>query len=230
MSPTDCTLNSLNCHGQMSLLPTGATLLERAAKDLPNCQYSPVYTNADIGQADPPRIVKLHGSFPSQRPFIVTREHYRKYNEHYAGLGHTIRQAFMESIVLLLGFSGDDSNFLDLHGWVRDHLQEDTPRLFLGGYLEFTSSRRRLLENRGIVPIDLANLPESANWGDDAHRNALQWILDVLSQPKDSVTRWPEPQGHVPPTLAGLTQPTPVSSVATRHSEPPPGTRRLPRR
>ena len=197
------------------------TLLERAAKDLPSRQYSPVYTNADIGQADPPRIVKLHGSFPSQRPFIVTREHYRKYDTHYAALGHTIRQAFMESIVLMLGFSGDDSNFLDLHGWVRDHLQEDTPRLFLGGYLEFTSSRRRLLENRGIVPIDLAKLPEAANWGDDAHRNALQWILDVLSQPKDPVTRWPKPQGYMPPTPAGLTQPTPGSSEGTRHSEPP---------
>ena len=197
------------------------TLLERAARQLPDSEYTPVYTNVDLGSADPPRIVKLHGSFPSQRPFVVTREHYRRYNDHYAALGHTVRQAFMEGTFLLLGFSGDDSNFLDLHGWVRDHLQRDTPRLFLGGFLQLTASRRRLLENRGIVPIDMATHPDANEWDDNADRNALQWILDVLSEARGPVTRWPEPHGQVSSTPTGLLQPTPASAEAARHSEPP---------
>ena len=175
------------------------TLLERASDELsPNLRYSCVYSKADLSHADAPRIIKLHGSLPAHRPFIVTREDYRTYDKHYAALGHTLRQAFMEGIVLLLGFSGDDANFLRLHGRVFDDLQADTPRLFLGGFLQLTESRRRLLEHRGIVPIDLADHRDVEVWGDTAHRDAVQWILDFLGQGNEFIARWPDSQAAAP--------------------------------
>ena len=53
------------------------TLLERAALTLPNRRYDVVRTTADIPSSLRPRIVKLHGSFPATRPFVITEEDFR---------------------------------------------------------------------------------------------------------------------------------------------------------
>lgn len=39
--------------------------------------YQPVMTVEDLTTAIPPRIVKLHGTVPSQTPFVITEEDYR---------------------------------------------------------------------------------------------------------------------------------------------------------
>ena len=69
-----------------------------------------------------PRIAKLHGSFPSNRPFIFTEEDYRTYPRRFAAFVNLVQQSMMENVFCLLGFSGDDPNFLYWTGWVRDHL------------------------------------------------------------------------------------------------------------
>ena len=55
------------------------TLLESARISVTNRPYSVVRTTADLASSGPPRIIKLHGSFPSHYPFIVTEEDYRTY-------------------------------------------------------------------------------------------------------------------------------------------------------
>jgi NAD-dependent SIR2 family protein deacetylase len=57
------------------------TLLERAAENITQKEqvYTVVINKEDLALSKSPRIVKLHGSFPSQRPFIITQEDYRKY-------------------------------------------------------------------------------------------------------------------------------------------------------
>ena len=72
--------------------------------------------------ASRPRIVKLHGSLPAQFPLIVTEEDYRTYPTKFAPFVNTVQQAMMETVFLLIGFSGDDPNFLNWSGWVRDNL------------------------------------------------------------------------------------------------------------
>ena len=52
------------------------TLLERASAKVVTRRYEPVVNKDDIPYAIKPRIVKLHGSFPSERPFIITEEDY----------------------------------------------------------------------------------------------------------------------------------------------------------
>ena len=71
-----------------------------------------------------PRIFKLHGSFPSQFPLIVTEEDYRTYPSEFAPFVNTVQQAMMETVFILIGFSGDDPNFRNWSGWVRDNLGE----------------------------------------------------------------------------------------------------------
>ena len=179
------------------------TFLERASYKIRDAVYEPVFSGADLSTASTPRIVKLHGSFPSHRPFIITEEDYRKYPQSHAPLVNTVQQALMERVVLLLGFSGDDPNFLHWLGWVRDQLGTAAPRLFVGGLLQLDHPRRRLLEDRGVVPIDLVDHPKATTWGSDARLHAVEWILDALSRGERYERDWPDPRpsGVVEKTL-----------------------------
>lgn len=55
------------------------TLLERATKDVYQRRYHVITKTERIPSSHRPRIVKLHGSFPSDTPFILTEEDFRCY-------------------------------------------------------------------------------------------------------------------------------------------------------
>ena len=156
------------------------TLLERAARSLVDRKYDLVRTAAEIPDSARPRIIKLHGSFPSNRPFIITEEDFRTYPERFAPLVNLTQQAMMENAFCLLGFSGDDPNFLYWSGWVRDNLGKSSPVVYLCGLLELNSPRRKLLNDRNVVPIDLSPLfpPDIPN----RHAAALEWFLKTLDE------------------------------------------------
>lgn len=97
------------------------TLLERAAKDIHSPYYTPVTKPSDLTWASSPRIVKLHGTIGTTDTFIAAQEDYRTYPQKFAPLVNFARQVFIENELCLLGFSGDDPNFLHWAGWVRDH-------------------------------------------------------------------------------------------------------------
>ena len=109
------------------------TLLERT--EVPGRAYQPVTTINDLITARSPRIIKLHGSFPSQRPFIITEEDYRTYPRHFAPFVNTVRQSLIENAVVLLGFSGDDPNFLEWIGWIRDELGDHHAPIYFGRFI-----------------------------------------------------------------------------------------------
>ena len=61
------------------------TLLERTADQITNRRYNVVVCQEDlVNSSNAPRIVKLHGSFPSHRPFIITEEDCRTYPVKFA--------------------------------------------------------------------------------------------------------------------------------------------------
>lgn len=169
------------------------TLIERTAPLVEDRVYHVVHTQADIATARSPRIVKLHGTLPSHRPFIFTEEDFRTYPQQFPAFVNLARQATMENSLVLLGFSGDDPNFLYWSGWVRDNLGEHAPTIYLVGCLNLSASRRKMLEERRVQPIDLCHLPDYANWPDvSRHALAMRWFLKRLSQGKPySRARWP---------------------------------------
>ena len=73
------------------------TLLERAAKNIVERNYEVVVNPIDLALAKRPRIIKLHGSFPSQYPFICTEEDYRTYPKKYAAFVNTVQQSLLEN-------------------------------------------------------------------------------------------------------------------------------------
>ena len=87
------------------------TLLERAAKDARR-GYDLVLAENDLAHAGGPRIIKLHGSLRDGTSVVISEEDYRTYPQRQAAFVNTARQVFIENELCLLGFSGDDPNFL----------------------------------------------------------------------------------------------------------------------
>ena len=192
------------------------TLLERAARNTLGQSYSVVQSPEEIPTAIRPRIAKLHGSFPATRPFILTEEDFRTYPRRFAPFVNLAQQVMMENVFCLVGFSGDDPNFLYWTGWVRDNLGSYAPKIYLCGLLDLSASQRRLLHERNVIPVDFTPLfADDLRYRDRAslHGSALEWFLRSLKRgrPYDPL-EWPNPASamdnqpaHLPELLAGVT-------------------------
>jgi hypothetical protein len=171
------------------------TLLERAATRIVDRHYHVVRTAADIPASVRPRIVKLHGTLSVARPLIFTEEDFRTYPVRFAPFVNLAQQSMMESVFCLVGFSGDDPNFLYWSGWVRDHLKDYAPRIYLVGWLDLPPQSRRMLERRGVVAVDLAKLPvPGPRWPEETReQRAVEWFLKSLedAEPYKEIA-WPE--------------------------------------
>ena len=167
------------------------TLLERSAESNPYISFDVVRVTQDITRTKSPRIVKLHGSLPSHsRPLIFTEEDFRTYPTQYAPFVNLVQQVLLENELCLLGFSGEDPNFLKWSGWVRDHLGTMARSIMLVGVLNISDSRRHFLKGRNITPIDLAPIiPDDLN-SEEHHRYAIDVFLKFLEQGKPSKAKW----------------------------------------
>ncbi len=158
-------------------------LLEHTIPLVLDRNYGLVLTAQDIPRSKKPRVVKLHGScFPSNCPFIVTEEDYRTYPVKFAPFVNLVQQSLMENTFCLIGFSGDDPNFLNWLGWVRDNLKEHTPIMYLCGVLDLSDSESKLLESRNVIPIDLSPIFPEEHYPDSGLRNAaaVEYFLNQL--------------------------------------------------
>ncbi|PXA04002.1 hypothetical protein DDZ13_08125 [Coraliomargarita sinensis] len=167
------------------------TLLERASTSVSNQRFDVVVNKEDLVYSSKPRIIKLHGSFPSERPFVITEEDYRKYPKVYAPFVNTVQQSLLENTLCLVGFSGDDPNFLQWIGWIRDNLgQLNAPKIFLVGVINLSSAQRKLLEMRNIVVLNMAECPDIDS---NLYYEGLERFFDFLSSKEktDSALGWP---------------------------------------
>lgn len=175
-------------HGRLLALPWTEifttnydSLLERAADSIVERAHYTVSCRQDIPQSkilNRRRIVKLHGSFPSQRPFIFTEEEYRRYTKDFAPFVNMVRQSLLQNVFCLIGFSGDDPNFLHWIGWVRDMLDQHALPVYL--FLDRAPSlgQQKLLEARCVTPVVLP-LPTGVEEQDYAARiEALFRLID----------------------------------------------------
>ena len=194
------------------------TLLERT--EVPGRVYQPVMTANDLTTAIAPRIIKLHGSFPSLSQFIITEEDYRTYPKESVLFVNTVRQSLIENTFVLIGFSGDDPNFLQWTGWIRDELGSHHAPIYLVGSLSLSNVQRSLLANRGVTPIDLS--PVSG-----IHKSSIEWFLrSLLAAKPQRPEAWPKTKttarGNAdfePPILvSGSTEPEKVNLPSSSQS------------
>lgn len=201
------------------------TLLEKTRKFVPENNYSIVRNSDEIPLAPQPRIIKLHGTLPAHFPLIFTEEDYRTYPINFAPFVNTVQQAMMETVFILIGFSGDDPNFLNWSGWVRDNLGTSAPKIYLAGWLNLSNHRRRMLEHRNVIPIDLYRHPKSQQWPEHLkHQYSTEWLLASLHFGKPYVTsKWPEPPTGKTPKYQEIIRPIeePISEAPMYEADLP---------
>jgi len=175
------------------------TLLERASRLVTEHNYQLVVNSQNLIYSEKPRIIKLHGSFPSVEPFIITEEDYRRYPKDFAPFVNTVQQSLLENTLCLIGFSGDDPNFLRWIGWIRDNLGEGkSPKIYLIGVLNLTKAQISLLTKYNIIPIDMFDLDDV---GANEHDKGIQKFFEFCKgkQSESDNLDWPRCKSHTMP-------------------------------
>ncbi|MEE4958070.1 SIR2 family protein [Pseudomonas alliivorans] len=182
------------------------TLLERASERVHAPIYSTVTKQTDLAAVAPPRITKLHGTVNITEELIFTQEDYRRYPETHAAFVNFSRQVFIENELCLLGFSGEDPNFLQWTGWVRDHLQSQSRRVYLVGALNLSAAKRKYLESINVAPIDLWDAVKHLDDAGLRHFQATELFIKTLNDLKPA-----HPSEWRPQSIEGL----PLEQVAS---------------
>lgn len=167
------------------------TLLERAGENLVEKTFTLVTNKNDlVGSSGATRLIKLHGSFPSQRPFIITAEDYRTYPQKFAPFVNTVQQSLLENTLCMIGFSGNDPNFNNWIGWIRDNLgAENAPYLYLLSHESVSDVRREWLHRRNIIVVDLSEI-FSAETPYAIYEKALDYLWDAYSEFRVTGQNW----------------------------------------
>lgn len=165
------------------------TLLERSCSESGSA-YTVVTNKETLLYSTSPRIIKLHGSFPDIRPFIMSEESFRTYPTKYPEFVNTVRQALIENLFCLIGFSGNDPNFLSWLGWIRDVMGDQMINAILVDFKKtgIHTSEKKLFANR---KIDILNLGEIK--GLDNYTSALDFFLTYIGKP-EPIAPWKYPQ------------------------------------
>lgn len=165
------------------------TLLEETSKELTEQAFKVITCKEDlIGSSGSNRIIKLHGSFPSQRPFIISSEDYRTYPQVFAPFVNTVQQSMLENTLCLIGFSGNDPNFENWTGWIRDNLGKDnSPNIYLLTHQPLSEAEKKLLFRKKIIPVDLSQLTDSLDIS-KIYECALDYLLEKQSE--DDPGKW----------------------------------------
>ena len=168
------------------------TLLERASQEISYKRFNIVTCKEDlVGSAGLPRIVKLHGSFPSNRPFIITSKDYQDYPQNFAPFINTVQQAMLENTFCMIGFSGNDPNFKTWIKWIKENLKENAPRMYLITHKTLPDSEINDLRKENIIYVNISMFGNKEN-PRSQYETFFDYILENVSQniPDEKVI-WP---------------------------------------
>lgn len=154
------------------------------AKDIGEKKYSVIKKARDLSVSkETPSIIKLHGDLynpkekrvfmfdgnPHQQ-YIISEEDYRNYPKEHEAFTQLMRISLLQGAFCLVGFSGDDPNFINWISWVRDVIvkeednekndcaeAENAYKIFLIGLAkdEPDEIRKIFYDNHNIVFIPL---------------------------------------------------------------------------
>jgi hypothetical protein len=158
------------------------TLLERTNSLR---KYNVIRTTDDIPITQKPRIVKLHGSFPSILPYIITEEDYEEYPKKFAPFVNMVQQSLMENTFCLIGFSGNDPNFKQWIKWVNLNMGSSMPKIYLIGNLNDSESERKYLWQKNIIPVNLSIV------NSDPHKAIECFLWYLIEKRPVNPLKWP---------------------------------------
>lgn len=176
-------------------------LLEYAA-EIDGTEYKSVTNAKDLSvYSDKVTIIKLHGDLydpikskgkriyrfdgnPHQQ-YIISAEDYRDYPKEHEAFTQLMRIYLLQGVFCLIGFSGDDPNFMNWIEWVRDIIErefdpseerDDDYKIYLIGLSDSLPSQDKLIfyENHSIVYIPLLHDKVKEAIGTDPSNNDIR--------------------------------------------------------
>lgn len=185
MKPSELHKTLLNLPWKDVFTTNYDTLLERTLQDT-NRSYSLVTNKSTLVFSKSPRIIKLHGSMPDIHPYIMTEEDYRTYPNKYPEFVNTVRQSLIENMFCLIGFSGDDPNFLSWIGWLKDVIGRDHSSVYLITFdKEMKYTYKYLFAERNIKIVNLAETKPGMEVF-ESYRDALEFFLTYIGKKDES--------------------------------------------
>ena len=155
------------------------TLLERTAAILNKKGervYSVISNDQEIGINSPPFLMKLHGDINTPNSIIITEEDYRKYPSGHQAMISCIQHTIMMETLVLIGFSGNDPNFIQWLGWVKDALSNNQRKVYLLTVDDVSESMIKTFEKKHVIVVDLRDF---AGKGAEVREN-IEAAIDYL--------------------------------------------------
>jgi hypothetical protein len=197
------------------------TLLERASSG----KYELVTREEELRLTNQHRIIKLHGSFPSSKPYIITKKDFDSYPKKYQIFVNNVKNTLVEKKFCLIGFAGTDPNFLNWINWLKTaSTKEYIPTIYYIG-VGISEDDINLLKNKNIQAIDISliskklknkiipdptgtiNRPPTTDDYKEAYLVFFDRLLDCLTEKRETtlsiettslIPDWPEKK-HIHP-------------------------------
>jgi hypothetical protein len=201
----DLQWNLENLIGEISDLSNSRSQYRRSLDDC----YAVVSRSSQLSLKKHRNIIKLHGTIDREnehfsfdddihKRYVISSEDYESYPTKHEAFTQLMRISLLQDYFMLIGFSGDDPNFLAWVSWVRDVIQRGTNpdkigKIFLvdvNGNGDISRYKQQFYRNHQIVHIPLSS-PQVLDFLSNHHgstlspsdfRGILSAFLDYLSE------------------------------------------------
>ena len=185
LSPSDTHMQLLALPWQDVYTTNYDTLLDRSAARLKEQNrrfYTIVRDGQEIGMGSSPFLMKVHGDINEPSSIIITEEDYRTYPlRHQAMIAH-IHNTIMTRTLVLVGFSGNDPNFIQWLGWVRDALCNNQRKIYLLTVDKLSDAACKTFEKRNVVVVDLRSCGNNRANPSESISAAIKYLEDYPSK------------------------------------------------
>ncbi len=192
LEPSDLHMQLLALPWQDVFTTNYDTLLDRSSirlKEQGRRSYSLIMNDTEIGGASYPFLMKLHGDINDPKSIIITEEDYRTYPHGHQAMINVIRTTILRNTLVLIGFSGNDPNFLQWLGWVKDVLNDKQRKVYLLTIGDFAEATQKTFEKKNVVVVDLQKLVKKGTKPSDIIATAVQCLEDY-QQKRDNDRKW----------------------------------------
>lgn len=160
--------------GKRNLIEQSEKELIKVKKELDKCLKVVVHSS-ELGIKRNKNLIKLHGTLrkkntkygfdnDNRNHYVISKEDYESYPQKHEAFTQLMRISLLQESYCLIGFSGDDPNFLEWVKWVRDvlekqELEDKTHKIYLInlGKNDLSNEKELFFENHRISSINLDN-------------------------------------------------------------------------
>lgn len=176
------------------------TLLERANQKFKS-GYKPILNNTQLSIGQNKSIIKLHGSLENN-DMVISKNDYERYSDTHGAFETIFKTSLITDTLCLIGFSGDDPNFIKFFEWKKKSLKENSKQIYLFNIGSIDEGKIEYLNQLDVKVIDItAEVNNNGNTDKQTdYQQLLKLLFSSLAQPiefaqpleiESEVIKWP---------------------------------------